>query len=85
VGDVHKRKYIEMAMGTRTPSTRRVLPDDEAGMELYFHPRVHKWATSCTRRVSGCGFGYILPIPAGKINPPTICDECVKLYIVSEG
>jgi hypothetical protein len=24
-------------------------------------------------------------VPAGKINPPTICDKRVKLYIVSEG
>jgi hypothetical protein len=54
----------EMAMGTRNPSTRRVLPDKETGMELYFYPRVHKWATSCTHPVSGCGCGYILPIPA---------------------
>jgi hypothetical protein len=33
-------------------------------MESYFYPRVQKWATSCTHRVSGCGCGYILPIPA---------------------
>jgi hypothetical protein len=25
--------YLEMATGTRNPSTRRVLPDKEAGME----------------------------------------------------
>jgi hypothetical protein len=31
-----------MAMGTRNPSTRRVLPDKETGMELYFYPRVYK-------------------------------------------
>jgi hypothetical protein len=53
---------IEMAMGTRNPSTRRVLPDKEVGMESYFYPRAHKWAISCTHRVSGCG--YIPPIPA---------------------
>jgi hypothetical protein len=35
----------------------------EMGMELYFYPRVLKWATSCTHWVSGCGCGYILPIP----------------------
>jgi hypothetical protein len=40
------------------------LPDKETGMELYFNPRVHKWETSCTHRVSGCGCGFILPIPA---------------------
>jgi hypothetical protein len=51
-----------MAMGTRNPSTRWVLPDKEVGMESYFYSWVHKWATSCTHRVSGCG--YILPIPA---------------------
>jgi hypothetical protein len=56
--------HVEMAMGTRNPSTRRVLPDKETGMELHFYPRVHKWATSCTHRVSGCECGYILPIPA---------------------
>jgi hypothetical protein len=55
---------VGMAMGTRNPSTRRVLPDKETGMELYFYPWVHKWATSYTHRVSGCGCGYILPIPA---------------------
>jgi hypothetical protein len=33
-------------------------------MESYFYPRVHKWATSCILGVSGCGCGYILPIPA---------------------
>jgi hypothetical protein len=55
---------LGMAMGTRNPSTRRVLPDKETGMELYFYPWVHKWATSYTHRVSGCGCGYILPIPA---------------------
>jgi hypothetical protein len=65
-----------MAMGTRNPSTHRVLPDKETGMELYFYSRVYKYATSCTHRVSGCG--YILVIPAGKINPSTICDKRVK-------
>jgi hypothetical protein len=55
---------VEMAMSTRNLSTRRVLPDKEVGVESYFYPRVHKWATSCTHRVSGCGCGYILPIPA---------------------
>jgi hypothetical protein len=49
---------LEMAMGTRNPSTRRVLPDKETGMELYFYPLVHKWATSCTHRVSGCRCTY---------------------------
>jgi hypothetical protein len=56
----HSQRTLEMAMGTQNPSTRRVLPDKET----YFYPRVHKWATSCTHRVSGCGCGYILPIPA---------------------
>jgi hypothetical protein len=74
-----------MAMGTRNPSTRRVLPDKKTSMELYFYPRVHKLAPSCTHRVRGCRCGYILPIPAGKINPSTICDIRVKKYIVSEG
>jgi hypothetical protein len=55
---------LEMAMGTRNSSAQRVLPDKEMGMELYFYPWVHKWATSCTHRVSGCGCGYILPILA---------------------
>jgi hypothetical protein len=55
---------LETAMGTQNPSTRRVLSDKETGMKLYFYPRIHKWATSCTHRVSGCGCGYILPIPA---------------------
>jgi hypothetical protein len=49
-------------MSTQNPSTRRVLPNKDVGMESYFYPRAHKRATSCTHRVSGCG--YILPIPA---------------------
>jgi hypothetical protein len=32
-------------------------------MESYIYPQVHKWATSCTHRVSGYGCRYILPIP----------------------
>jgi hypothetical protein len=56
---------VEMTMRfTRNPSTRRVLPNKETGMELYFYPRVHKWVTSCTHQVSGCGCGHILPTPA---------------------
>jgi hypothetical protein len=58
-----ERTGVEMAMGTRNPSTRQVLPDKEMGMDLYFYPQVHKWATSCTYRVSGSGCGHILPIP----------------------
>jgi hypothetical protein len=57
-------RCLEMAMGTPNPSTQRVLPDKETGMELKFYPRVHKWARACTHRVSGCGCVYILPIPA---------------------
>jgi hypothetical protein len=66
----------------RNPSTRLVLPDKETGMELYFYPQVHKWATSCTHRVSRCGCGYILPIPAGKINSSTICDKRVNCTLL---
>jgi hypothetical protein len=33
---------LDIAMGTRNPSTQWVLPDKETGMELYFYPRVHK-------------------------------------------
>jgi hypothetical protein len=51
--------HVEMSLGTRNPSTRWVLPDKETGMEIYFYPRVHKWAT-CIHWVSGCGCGYIL-------------------------
>jgi hypothetical protein len=40
-----------MATGTRNPSTRRVLPDKEAGMEWNFYPWVHYWAKSYTHRV----------------------------------
>jgi glycyl-tRNA synthetase alpha subunit len=32
---------LEMATGTRNPSTRRVLPDKEAGMRVYItHTRI---------------------------------------------
>jgi hypothetical protein len=33
---------LDIAMGTRNPSTQWVLLDKETGMELYFYPRVHK-------------------------------------------
>jgi hypothetical protein len=55
---------LEMATGTRNPSTRRVLPDKEAGMEWIFYPWVCYWAKSYTHRVCGYGCGCILPIPA---------------------
>jgi hypothetical protein len=42
---------LEMATGTRNPSTRRVLPDKEAGMEWIFYPWVRYWAKSYTHRV----------------------------------
>jgi hypothetical protein len=31
---------VKMAMGTRNPSTRRVLPDKDAGMEWILYPQV---------------------------------------------
>ena len=58
------RSCLEMATGTRNPSTRRVLPDKEAGMKNILHPRVRYWTNSCTHRVCGYGCGCILPIPA---------------------
>ena len=42
---------VKMAMGTRNPSTRRVLPDKNAGMEWILYPRVRYWAKSFTHRV----------------------------------
>ena len=42
---------IKMAMGTRNPSTRWVLPDKKTGMEWVFYPWVYYWAKSCIRRV----------------------------------
>jgi hypothetical protein len=40
-----------MAMGTRNPSTRRVLPDKDAGMEWILYPRVRCWVKFFTHRV----------------------------------
>ena len=42
---------IKMAMGTRNPSTWRVLSDKKMGMEWVFYPWIYYWAKSCTRRV----------------------------------
>lgn len=42
---------VKMAMGTRNPSTRWVLPDKKTGMEWVFYPWVYYWAKSCSRRV----------------------------------
>jgi hypothetical protein len=60
----HLHPWLEMATGTRNPSTRRVLPDKEAGIEWIFYPWVCYWAKSYTHRVCGYGCGCILPIPA---------------------
>jgi hypothetical protein len=60
----HEHIWLEMATGTRNPSTRRVLPDKEAGMEWIFYPWVRYWTKSYTHRVCGYGCGCILPIPA---------------------
>jgi hypothetical protein len=54
---------VKMAMGTRNPSTRRVLPDKEVGTEGTSYPRVRYWAKSHTHRVCGYGCGCRLPIP----------------------
>ena len=42
---------IKMAMGTRNPSTRWVLPDKKTGMEWVFYPWIYYWAKSCTHRI----------------------------------
>jgi hypothetical protein len=55
--------HVKMAMGTRNPSTRRVLPDKEVGTEGTSYPRVRYWAKSHTHRVCGYGCGCRLPIP----------------------
>ena len=47
----HSGVSLEMAMGTRNPSTRRVLPNKKAGMEWFFYPWVHYWTKSYTHRV----------------------------------
>jgi len=41
-GGVWRRRggRVEMAMGTRNPTTQRFLPDKEAGMGRVLHPRV---------------------------------------------
>ena len=54
---------LKMAMGTRNPSTRRVLPDKKTGMEQVFYPWVRYWAKSFTRWAGGYGCGCIVPIP----------------------
>jgi hypothetical protein len=42
---------LEMAMGTRNPSTRWVLPDKDAGMERILYPCVRYWVKFSTHRV----------------------------------
>jgi hypothetical protein len=54
---------LEMAMGTRNPSTRRVLPDKDTSMELYFYPRVHKWQHHVPIGQPGAGVGTYYPYP----------------------
>jgi hypothetical protein len=60
---VIQHQQLEMAMGTRNPSTRRVLPDKEVGTEGTSYPWVRYWAKSHTHRVCGYGCGCRLPIP----------------------
>jgi hypothetical protein len=63
---------VKMATGTRNPSTRRVLPDKEAGMGWIFYPWVRYWAKSYTRRVWRVRvWVYTIHtcLPAGKKHP----------------
>jgi hypothetical protein len=53
----------ETATGIRNPSTWRVLPDKDAGIEWIFYPWVRYWLKSYTHRVCGYECGCILPIP----------------------
>jgi hypothetical protein len=46
-----KGAQVEMAMGTRNPSTRWVLPDKDAGMERILYPWVRYWVKFSTHRV----------------------------------
>jgi hypothetical protein len=56
----------EMAMGTRNPSTRRVLPDKEVGTEGTSYLWVRYWAKSHTHRVAGTGVGVDYPYPSTR-------------------
>jgi hypothetical protein len=61
---------LEMAIGTRNPSTRRVLPDKDAGMGWIFYPWVRYWAKSYTRRVWRVRvYTTHTRIPTGKTYP----------------
>ena len=51
VPQVQGQAVLKMAMGTRNPSTRRVLSDKNAGMEWILYPRVRYWAKSFTHWV----------------------------------
>jgi len=57
------RAGVKMAMDTRNPITRQILPDKKAGMESIFYPWVHYWTKFLTHRVRGYGYACILPIP----------------------
>ena len=77
---------LKMAMGTRNPSIRRVLPDKKTGMEQIFYLWVCYWAKSFTRRVGGYGVWMHtthIRLPAGKKYPQQKIKQKIELAQIS--